>query len=89
MEYTFWVDIIGGKKYKKIVHYLCNVSDAIYFTYYDDYMINDDIFKFSKMCKKVTIPHQLTRKISVNENVVGYEIDIHIIHLNLVVFMIY
>lgn len=41
MSFLFSPDIIKGKKYKKIVHYLCNVADVIYFTFYEDLSLND------------------------------------------------
>ena len=67
---------IKGKKYKKIFSYLCSVSDIIYFTYYEDMMINEEIFALSEQCKRLEIPQKI-RNLT-DRSVIGYQIDIFI-----------
>lgn len=53
MVYTFFPDVIKGKKYKNLVNYLYNVADKIYFKFYEDLMYNDRILELEQNCKKL------------------------------------
>lgn len=78
MGFILDMHAIKGKTYKKIFSYLCDVSDIIYFTYYDyeDMMINDEIFELSEQCRRVEVPRRI-RDLT-DRSVIGYQIDIFI-----------
>lgn len=77
MEYIFSSDVIKGKKYKKILHYLCTIADKIYFTFYEDLMINEEILELGKECTIIDVPKKIRQQF--DANVIGYEINIFII----------
>lgn len=76
MHFLYWDDVVKNNWYKRIINYLCDVSNIIYFTYYDDYMIDDKILRLSETCKSVPVPLQIRRRF--DPTVIGYEVDIFI-----------
>ena len=77
MEYIFGSDVIKGKKYKKILHYLCTIADKIYFTFYEGLMINEEILELGKECTIIDVPNKIRQQF--DANVIGYEINNFII----------
>lgn len=73
MEFIFSSDSIKGKKYKKLVHYLCNVADIIYFTFYEDLMFNDKVLELEQNCKIISVPKRIREQF--DADIIGYEID--------------
>lgn len=49
------------------------MSDTIYFTYYEDMMINKEIFELSETCRKVDVPKRILD--FTDRSVVGYQVD--------------
>jgi hypothetical protein len=76
MDYIFSSDIIKGKKYKKIVHYLCDVADKIYFTFYEDLMLNNKILELEQKCKIISVPKKIREQF--DTDIIGYEVNIFI-----------
>lgn len=76
MNFLFSPDSIKGKKYKKLVHYLCNVADVIYFTFYEDLSLNDKVLELEQNCKSISVPKRIRERF--DADVFGYEIDDYI-----------
>ena len=76
MDYIFSSDIIKGKKYKKIVNYLCDVADKIYFTFYEDLMLNNKILELEQKCKIISVPKKIREQF--DTDIIGYEVNIFI-----------
>ena len=76
MNFLFSPDSIEGKKYKKLVHYLCNVADVIYFTFYEDLSLNDKVLELEQNGKRIRVPKRIRERF--DADVFGYEIDDYI-----------
>lgn len=62
MNFLFSPDSIKGKKYKKLVHYLCNVADVIYFTFYEDLSLNDKVLELEQNGKRIRVPKRIRER---------------------------
>ena len=76
MLYVFDLEEIQGKKYKKLIQYLCEVSDYVYFTTYEKFVIYDGIPELAGLGTRASVPKELTEWCQ--GDVIGYETDIHV-----------
>lgn len=66
---------INGNIYKKIMNHLCDLSDTIYFTYYEDCLLNEEILELGGQCEKVIVSKGIRNQINSDTNIVGYRVD--------------
>ena len=59
MYFTFDYIALKNKLYKMIFCYLCDRSDIIYLTFYEDLMINKKIFELGELCEYVNVPKKI------------------------------
>lgn len=76
MYYICDLEEIQGKKYKKLIQYLCEVSDYVYFTTHYKFVIYEGIPELADLGTRAQAPKELTQWCE--GDVVGYETDIHV-----------
>ena len=70
------LNTLKNNLYKMIFCYLCDTSDIIYLTFYEDLMINEKIFELGELCEQVNVSKKIRNKF--DANVIGYKVDVMI-----------